>query len=100
MHEYKVVLLPKKTLKQSAPNCPLEPFVYYKYQNNEKLCIVNCLNFHLAERDRRTDPKHGNLIITHGRSHRNPSGDTMGRWVKEELSPAGIDITCYKAHSC
>ena len=41
----------------------------------------------------------GKLIITHGKSHKWASANTISRWVKEELEQAGIDISTFSA-SC
>ena len=67
MHENKVVLLPSKILQHSAPNHPLKPFVYYKNQNNEKLCIAHYLHFYLAERHH-NKYKIWKSIITHAKN--------------------------------
>ena len=96
----KVILLPNKTLKHSTPNCPLKPFIYRSYRQNEKLCIVNCMKFYLDERNCKVDDNNKNLIITYGKPHKNASEDTISRWVKDELKNAGIDTKVYTAHSC
>ena len=41
--ENKVILLPNKTMKHTKANRPLEPLIYHHYPDNEKLCIVKCL---------------------------------------------------------
>ena len=69
LHKNKEILLTNKTLKHSTPYHLLERFVYYKYQNTWKLCIINCLHFCLAKLNRRTDPKPGNIIVTHAKPH-------------------------------
>ena len=48
---YKVILLANKTMKHSAPNRPMKPFVYHSYKENEKLSKVNCMQFYLGERN-------------------------------------------------
>ena len=42
--ENKVVVLPNKTLKHTNPNRTLEPLTYHKYEVEEKLCFVSCLD--------------------------------------------------------
>ena len=36
------------------------------------------------------------LIITHGKPYKEASADTITRWVKREISSAGIDIKIFK----
>ena len=44
----KVMLLPNKTLKHTNPSLiDLSNHFYYKYEAEEKLCIVNCLHSYL-----------------------------------------------------
>ena len=45
----KVIILPNKTLKHANPNRPLEPLTYHKYEAEEKLCILNCLQSYLEK---------------------------------------------------
>ena len=52
----KLILIQSKTLKYSTPNRPLKPFAYHRYQANEKLCIVNCLQFYLREQNSIVNP--------------------------------------------
>ena len=51
----KAILLPNKTLNRTNPKHPLQPFVYHSFSENENLCIVNCLNFYVVERNKRID---------------------------------------------
>ena len=97
----KVILLPNKTLKHSAPNRPLKPFVYHSYKGNEKLCIVNCMQCYLGERNSKVDNNNKKLIITYGKPHTNASTDMVWlRWFKDELTNARTDTNIYKSHSC
>ena len=97
----KVILLPNKTLKHSAPNRPLKPFVYHSYKGNEKLCIVNCMQCYLGERNSKVDNNNKNLIITYGKPHTNASTDMVWlRWFKDEFTNARTDTNIYKSHSC
>ena len=95
----KAILLPNKTLKHTNPKYPLQHFVYNSFSENENLCIVNCLKFYIGERNKRMDGNQGKLIITYGKLHKEASSDTLPRWIKEELSHAGIDVTIFQAHS-
>ena len=57
----KVILLPNKTLKHSAPNH----------------------QFYLGERNCKVDNNNKNLIITYGKPHKNALTDSISRWVKD-----------------
>ena len=47
------VLLRNKTLKHSAPQKPLEPFICHRYSENEKLCNADCLQPYIPEHNKR-----------------------------------------------
>ena len=40
------------------------------------------------------------LIISFGKPHKPVSHETISRWIKSELTDAGVDISVFKAHSC
>ena len=44
------------------------------------------------------DGNQGRLMITYGKPHKEVSSDTLSRWIKGELSNAGIDVTIFQAH--
>ena len=44
--ENKIVFLPSKILKYTNTHRPLEPLVYQGYSLNEKLCIVNAVQYY------------------------------------------------------
>ena len=88
----KAILLLNKTLKHTNPKHTVQPF--------ENLCIVNCLKFYIGERNKRMDGNQGRLMITYDKHHKEASSDTLSRWIKGELSNAGIDVTIFQAHSC
>ena len=90
--ENKVILLPNKTMKHTKANRPLEPLIYHHYPDNEKLCIG--IRNTLVTRDIR------DLIISYGKPHKPVSSETISRWIKDELSKAGVDTSVFKAHSC
>ena len=46
------------------------------------------------------DGNQGRLMITYGKPHKKASSDTLSRWIKGELSNAGIDVAIFQAHSC
>nr|CAH7761120.1 unnamed protein product [Callosobruchus chinensis] len=45
------------------------------------------------------DPNTDFLFITHKIPHNRASKDTLSRWVKQNLTSAGIDTTAFKSHS-
>ena len=91
--EDRLYLLPNKTLKHLKSGKPLECISYKRFMENTKLCVVHCAEEYLKQRK---------LLVnenTH-KLHKEASSDTVGRWIKHELSNAGIDVNVYKAHSC
>ena len=78
----KVILLPNKTLKHTNPNKPLEPLTYPKYEAEEKLCIVNCLQSYLEKQNHLVNEEVRELLITYRKSHKLVSRDSIRRWIK------------------
>ena len=100
LDHHRVTLLPNKTLKHSTSKSPLKPFVHHSYKENAKLQIVNRMQFYLGETNCKVDDNNKNLTITYGKPYKNVSADSISRWVKKELTNAGIDTNIYKVHSC
>ena len=96
----KVILLPNKTLKHTNPNRLLEPLAYHKYKGEEKLCLVNCLQSYLEKRNHLVHDEVRELLITYGKPHKPVSRDSVGRWIINELTNAGVDTTVFKPRSC
>ena len=92
----KLILLLNKNLKYSAPQRPIQPFVYHKYKGSEKLYIVHCLQFYILERGKQMDNTECRLIITHRKPHHHASHDTLSRLMKEELP---LDVNVFNALS-
>ena len=40
------------------------------------------------------------LLITYGKSHKPVSRDSVGRWIKNELTNASVDTTVFNSDSC
>ena len=38
------------------------------------------------------------LLISWGKPHKLAASETVSRWIKDELSRAGVSISLYKAH--
>ena len=87
LKENKFILLPSKTMKHTKVNRPLEPLIYHHYPDNEKLCIG--IRNTLVTRDIR------DLIISYGKPHKPVSSETISRWIKDELSKAGVDTSVF-----
>ena len=96
----KFILLPNKTLKHTNPNRPLEPLTYHKFEAEEKLCIVNCLQSYLEKRNQLVNDEVRELLIKYEKPHKPVSRDSVARWIKNELTNAGVDTTVFKPHSC
>ena len=39
------------------------------------------------------------LLISYGKPHKPVSSEAISRWIKDELSKAGVDTSVFKAHS-
>ena len=39
------------------------------------------------------------LLISYGKPHKPVSSEAISRWIKDELSNAGVDTSVFKAHS-
>ncbi|KAK2548210.1 hypothetical protein P5673_031677 [Acropora cervicornis] len=86
-------------LKQTKPGRHLEPIELLAFPADRELCVVQ----HLREYIHRTDPlrkDHSQLLLSYLKPFKPVPRDTVSRWVKKVLQPAGIDITKYSAHSC
>lgn len=86
-------------LKQTKPGRRLEPIVLLAFLEDKELCVVQ----HLREYIHRTDSlrkDHSQLLLSYLKPFKPVPRDTVPRWVKKVLQPAGIDITKYSAHSC
>ena len=40
------------------------------------------------------------LLITYEKPHKPVSRDSVGRWIKNELTNSGVGTTVFKPHSC
>ena len=98
--ENKVILLPNKTMKYTKANRPLEPLIYHHYPDNEKLCIVKCLQSYIGIRNTLVTRDIRDLLISYGKPHKPVSSEGISRWIKDELLKAGVDTSVFKAHSC
>ena len=87
-------------MKHTKANRPLEPLIYYHYPETEKLCIDKCLQSYIGIWNALVMRDIRDLIISYGKPHKLVSSGTISRWIKDELSKAGVDNLVFKAHSC
>ena len=100
VEENKIVFLPNKTLKYTNTRRPLEPFIYHRYTENDKPCMVECVNSYLGVRKRLVDANVMEFVIKYGKPHKPAWSDSISRWKKDEFGKAGINANVYTAHSC
>ena len=88
-------------VKQTRPGNHQEPLRFESFQN-EKLCVVHCLEEYLKRTDLIRENLQGNpkdLFLSYTYPH-NPIGKaTLTRYIKDFMQDAGIDITVYSNHS-
>ena len=87
-------------MKDNKATRPLELSIYHDCPNNEKLCIVKCLQSYIGIRNTLVTREVKGLIISSGKPHKPVSSYTIFRWIKDKLSKAGVDTSVLKAHSC
>ena len=64
------------------------------------ICLVECLGYYVYCTDfLRSDINQNLLLVGLQKPHREVSGSTVGRWVKDFLSMAGVDSNIFSAHS-
>ena len=86
-------------LKTSKPGKHIEPLSFTSYPYDKLLCVVTCLKQYLQKTNQVRD---GNdkLWLSFNKPHKPVSKDTsITRWIKTVLGKAGIDASCYTAHS-
>jgi len=97
----KCVICPSKVMKHSRPGFKPTPLVFHRYQLNEKLCVVSCIEHYLIQRNKLLPATENKaFIITHGKPHKPASTDTISRWVKDTLKDSGINVDVFTSHSC
>ena len=63
---------------------------------------MHCYVFKILQRERNALVGKGikDLIISFGKPHKPVSHETISRWIKSELTDAGVDTSVFKAHNC
>ena len=84
--------------KTSGPNCPSPHIIIKKFSRDADLCVHNVLNLYL-QKTQTLRGNHKQLFISYQSPYGPISRDTLGRWLKEVMKSAGIDIQRFKPHS-
>ena len=87
-------------MKETRPGFHTKPLEFMAFHHNQKLCIVSCLSTYL-ERTAvlRNDPLKGRLFLSPYRPFKPVQNGTIGGYVRNTLSAAGIDLTTFGVHS-
>ena len=85
-------------VKQTRRGKHLAPVELLAFPDNNALCAVSVLREYLKQRKsiRKDMDK---LFIAHQKPHKAVSTDTIGRWIRDGLTRAGIDTVQFGAHS-
>ena len=89
-------------MKTTKPGKHQQPIEYYSYQENEKLCVANCLCENICQTELIRENREGQpfqLILSYAYPRRPVMSTTIARYVKLFLGQAGIDLTVFSAHS-
>ena len=86
-------------LKQSKPGWSTAPIIFCHYPHGCRLCLLRAIQDYIQQRNLLA-PQVMEFFITHGKPYCPASKDTLDRWVKNVLTPSGIDTSQYAAHSC
>lgn len=85
-------------LKQSRPGNHLAPLTFKCYPIQELCIVCNLRGYLSATRDLR-DSSTKQLFISHSKPYKAVTTSTIGRWIKQTIGNAGVDITIFKPHS-
>ena len=75
-----------------------DPLEIYNFEEDMDLCPVTFLN-HYVERTSVFRKNENQIFLALPRPHNKVKSETVGRWIKEILKRAGIDIDKFTAHS-
>jgi integrase len=85
-------------LKTSKPGKHIKPLVFKAYPVGMLLCVVTSLEQYLLKTSVVRDGNN-ELWLSFNKPHKPVSKDTIARWIKTVMGKAGIDTSCYAAHS-
>ena len=88
-------------LSKTQKDCKSREIFYANYQQNQKLCVVDCFLEYCERTKSFRDPDNSNdpLLRTIIKPHKGVTANTVSNWIKDVMSHAGIDTTRFKAHS-
>ena len=79
---------------------PLHRLSIDAFPHNVCICPVKCMEEYLERTaELRDSSNSATLLLSSNRPHGQASVATVGRWIKEQLSAAGIDTSIFCAHS-
>ena len=81
---------------------PYREVTLHKYSGNRKLCVVRTLEEYIERTTSRRgsgNEKITQLFISYGKPYHPVVSSTIARWLKCIMAEAGIDTSCFKAHS-
>ena len=84
--------------KTSRPGHHIKPLIFKAYAPDRRLCVHTVLKAYL-ERTLDSRGSEKRLLLTLKKPFHGASRDTIGRWIKDCLSAAGIDMTIFAPHS-
>ena len=91
-----------KPSKRVTVNKPFHNFRIARFQANRNLCPVRTLQEYLNRtshlRDN-ADSSMTQLLLSYSKPYHPVVSSTVARWLKTVLKEAGIDTSCFKAHS-
>ena len=86
-----------KSWKKGKPPPCLE---FHEYSDNEKLCVVACIDQYLVISTPWRTHGQNQLLLSHMRPYKEVQSSTIANWVKLVLKMTEIDTSLCKAHSC
>ncbi|KAK4879135.1 hypothetical protein RN001_007281 [Aquatica leii] len=73
--------------------------IFPDFSNKPELCISNTIKYYLTYTRRTRSSMDDNLILTHKRSFRAASSQTISRWIKQVLNESGIDTERFSGYN-
>ena len=89
-------------LKMTSLTFHQEPLEFEAFPDNNKLCVINCINEYLHRTElirENIEGENKQLILSYAYPHGAVKSATLARYVKSFLGEAGVDLTVFTAHS-
>ena len=89
-------------LKQTRPGYHQEPLRFPNFPQEEKLCVVSCLDEYLRRTEHIRENLEGSpkeLFLSYAYPHKPIGKATIVRYIKLFMLDAGVDLTTYSNHS-